>query len=91
VGEAAKQELSSNPSNTAFDIKRLIGRNYWDKSVQQDIKKFPFRVVNQRNSPAVKLQDRIYSPEQISAILLKNLKESAESYLGEPVEVCIYF
>ncbi|KAF2436867.1 heat shock protein 70 [Tothia fuscella] len=86
VGEGAKQALSSNPRGTVFDVKRLIGRNYYDKGVQEDIKHFPFQVLNQGDSPAIKVDGKIYSPEQISAMVLRNLKESAESYLGEAVD-----
>jgi molecular chaperone DnaK (HSP70) len=86
VGESAKRGLSSNPGNTVFDAKRLIGRSYWDDGVQQDIRHFPFRVVNKGGVPAININNKLYSPEEISAIVLRNLKESAETYLGEPVE-----
>lgn len=90
VGEAAKAGLSSNPNGTVFDAKRLIGRSFWDKSVQEDIKNFPFRFVNKAGVPAIKIEDTFYSPEEISAMVLRTLKESAEAYLGETVEVSRY-
>ncbi|CAF4429772.1 unnamed protein product, partial [Rotaria magnacalcarata] len=52
IGDAAKNQLTSNPENTVFDIKRLMGREFNDPSVQQDIKHFPFRVVNKNSKPA---------------------------------------
>jgi molecular chaperone DnaK (HSP70) len=87
VGENAKRGLSSNPESTVFDVKRLIGRSYWDHSVQQDIRHFPFHVVNKHGVPAIEIENKVYNPEEISAMVLRNLKESAETYLGESVEV----
>jgi heat shock protein 5 len=89
LGENAKQELSSNPKNTVFDVKRLIGRSYWDDGVQRDIRHFPFHVVNRADVPAIDIDNKLYSPEEISAMVLRNLKESAETYLGEQVEASI--
>jgi heat shock protein 5 len=86
VGESAKRGLSSNPEKTVYDVKRLIGRSYWDDGVQKDIRNFPFRVVNKGGVPAIKIDSKLYTPEEISAIVLRNLKESAETYLGETVE-----
>jgi heat shock protein 5 len=87
VGESAKRGLLSNPGKTVFDVKRLIGRSYWDTGVQQDIRHFPFHVINKDGVPAVEIDSNIYSPEEISAMVLRNLKESAETYLGQSVEV----
>jgi len=95
VGEAAKNQLASNARNTIFDIKRLIGRNFSDKEVQQDIKNMPFTVVaGPRDNPLVQVtapgggggEVRQYSPEEISAMILGKMKSIAEGYLGERVE-----
>ncbi|USP79537.1 Endoplasmic reticulum chaperone BiP [Curvularia clavata] len=90
VGDAAKNQFSSNPQRTIFDIKRLIGQKYADKSVQNDIKHFPFKVVNQNGQPRVSVpvhgKDKTFTPEEVSAMVLGKMKEVAESYLGETVK-----
>ncbi|KAK0512483.1 hypothetical protein JMJ35_005611 [Cladonia borealis] len=89
VGDAAKNQYSSNPRRTIFDSKRLIGRKFSDKDVQADIKHFPFRVTNKDDKPAITVEvngkDRSFSPEEISAMVLGKMKEIAESYLGKTV------
>ena len=89
VGDAAKNQAPSNPKNTIFDIKRLIGRRYDDASVQKDLKHFPFTVVSKENKPFVKVNvkgtDKTFSPEEISAMILQKMKSIAESYLGKTV------
>lgn len=89
VGDAAKNLGASNPKNTVFDIKRLIGLKYNDKSVQRDIKNFPFDVVNKDNRPAVKVsyknEEKTFTPEEISAMILGKMKSIAEDYLGKKV------
>lgn len=90
VGDAAKNQFAANPKRTIFDIKRLIGRKFNDKDVQNDIKHFPFRVTNDNGKPAVTVEvagkDRSFTPEEISAMVLGKMKEIAESYLGKKVE-----
>jgi heat shock protein 5 len=90
VGDAAKNQFASNPHNTIFDIKRLIGQKFTDKSVQNDIKHFPFKVVNKNGQPRVSVdvhnKETTFTPEEISAMVLGKMKEVAESYLGEPVK-----
>ena len=90
VGDAAKNQFSSNPQRTIFDIKRLIGQKYNDKSVQNDIKHFPFKVVNQNGQPRVSVavhgKEKTFTPEEVSAMVLGKMKEVAESYLGETVK-----
>ncbi|KAF2123890.1 heat shock protein 70 [Dothidotthia symphoricarpi CBS 119687] len=90
VGDAAKNQFASNPHNTVFDIKRLIGSKFNDKSVQSDIKHFPFKVVNKKGQPHVSVQvnkeEKTFTPEEISAMVLGKMKEVAESYLGEEVK-----
>ncbi|KAF2279097.1 78 kDa glucose-regulated protein-like protein [Westerdykella ornata] len=90
VGDAAKNQYASNPHRTIFDIKRIIGMKYNDKSVQQDIKHFPFKVVNKSGQPRVQVEvrgeEKTFTPEEISAMVLGKMKEVAESYLGETVK-----
>jgi heat shock protein 5 len=89
VGDAAKNQLSSNPRNTIFDAKRLIGRRFHDKEVQQDIKHFPFKVIEKDGKPVIQVivkgEERLFTPEEISAMVLGKMKEIAESYLGKKV------
>ena len=92
VGDAAKNQAPSNPTNTVFDIKRLIGRKYTDATVQSDKKLLPFTVKDGGNGkPEVELSSEIqgkrnYTPEEISAMILRKLKETAETYLGQEVK-----
>ena len=90
IGDAAKNQLTSNPENTVFDVKRLIGRNWDDPTVQKDIKFFPFKVVEKNSKPHVQVKvsgaDKVFSPEEISAMVLSKMKETAEAYLGKTVK-----
>lgn len=89
VGDAAKNQYAANPTNTIFDIKRLIGRRFDDKDVQNDIKHFPFKIKNQAGTPKVEVQvkgePKTFTPEEISAMILGKMKETAEAYLGHKV------
>ncbi|CAH8472883.1 unnamed protein product [Heterobilharzia americana] len=89
IGDAAKHQLTSNPENTVFDVKRLIGRTFDEQSVQDDIKHYPFKVVNKKNKPYVEVmvgsEVKSFAPEEISAMVLGKMKESAEAYLGKKV------
>ncbi|CAB4380638.1 unnamed protein product [Rhizophagus irregularis] len=89
IGDAAKNQYSNNPQNTIFDSKRLIGRRFSDKEVQQDIKHFPFKVIDKDGKPVIQVtvkgEERIFTPEEISAMILGKMKEIAESYLGKNV------
>jgi len=89
VGDAAKHQVASNPQNTVYDAKRMIGRRYSDKVVQKDIKLWPFEVVNKDSKPYVKVQyqgaERTFAPEEISAMVLTKMKHVAEAYLGKSV------
>lgn len=90
IGDAAKNQLTSNPENTIFDAKRLIGREWSDKSVQHDIKYFPFQVVEKNKKPHIKVQVKegeykTFTAEEISAMVLVKMKEIAEAYLGKKV------
>jgi len=90
VGEAAKNQATINPENTIFDVKRLIGRRFSDQSVQRDRKLLPYKIIDKDGAPyievKVKGQPKVFSPEQISAFILKKMKEVAEAYLGKPVK-----
>jgi len=90
VGDAAKAQGVRNPTNTVFDAKRLIGRKFDDPAVQADMKSWPFKVVRGKdNKPQVEVQlqgeKKTFHPEEISAMVLQKMKESAEAYLGHPV------
>ncbi|KAJ6497844.1 heat shock protein 70 family [Mycena sanguinolenta] len=89
VGDSAKSAFHSNPTQTIFDIKRLIGLGMDDKNVKQDIKHWPFQVKDNNGKPSVTVhyqgEMRDFSPEEISAMVLVKMKETAEAYLGEKV------
>jgi heat shock protein 1/8 len=89
IGDAAKNQVSVNPTNTIFDAKRLIGRKFDDSTVQSDMKHWPFKVINKGGKPyfdvEFKGETKTYSPEEISAMVLTKMKTTAEEYLGYPV------
>ncbi|XP_067934947.1 heat shock protein 70 B2-like [Watersipora subatra] len=89
IGDAAKNQVAMNPTNTVFDAKRLIGRKFGDESVQNDVKHWPFKVVNDGGKPKVEVEyqgeKKVLSPEEVSAMVLTSMKETAEAYLGEKV------
>ncbi|MCB1483133.1 MAG: Hsp70 family protein, partial [Rhodobiaceae bacterium] len=86
VGQPAKRQAVTNPSNTLFAIKRLIGRTYDDPMTQKDKGLVPYDIVKADNGDAwVKAHDKDYSPSQVSAFILQKMKETAESFLGQPV------
>jgi len=89
IGDSAKNQATINPENTVFDVKRLIGRRYNDKSVQSDKKLFPFAVVNKDDKPYVQVtidgKPRQFAPEEVSAMILVKMKEIAEAYLGHDI------
>jgi molecular chaperone DnaK (HSP70) len=91
VGEAAINQVTLNPENTVFAVKRLIGRRFSDPSVQADMKHWPFKVVcKDGDKPYIQVEFRgdikLFSPEEISAMILAKMKEIAESFLGQPVK-----
>ena len=90
VGDAAKNQAAMNPLNTVYDAKRLIGRKYTDATVQQDIKLWPFKVVNDKDTPKIMVQyngeEKQFTSEEISAMVIGKMKETAEAYLGEPIK-----
>jgi len=86
VGQQAKRQAVTNPENTLFAIKRLIGRKYDTEAVQKDITISPFKIVKADNGDAwVEVRGKKYSPPEISAMVLQKMKKTAEDYLGEPV------
>merc|ERR1711988_941965 len=89
IGDAAKNQVAMNPTNTIFDAKRLIGRQYQDSAVQADMKHWPFKVSNAGGKPRLeveyKSEEKSFTPEEISAMVLTKMKETAESYLGQEV------
>ena len=88
IGDAAKNQSSQNPSRTVFDVKRLIGRKFSDASVQKDKSLFPYQLVsNNKGKPNVKIDGgKKYSPEEISGMILRKMKETAETFLGSEVK-----
>jgi heat shock protein 1/8 len=91
IGDAAKNQVAMNPSNTIFDAKRLIGRQYDDTNVQKDMKHWPFKVIKDAGSKTrlqveYKCEDKTFTPEEISAMILTKMKETAEAHLGCPVK-----
>ncbi|RYP76271.1 hypothetical protein DL771_001890 [Monosporascus sp. 5C6A] len=89
VGDAAKQQAASNPTNTIFDVKRFIGRKFAEKEVQNDMKHFPYKIVEKDSKPVIEVnvkgKPKQFTPEEISAVILGKMKEVAESYLGKKV------
>jgi molecular chaperone DnaK len=85
VGQVARRQQVTNPKNTIYEVKRLIGRNFSDKEVQRDIKLMGYEIVKSGNGVKVKMGDKDYSPEEISAMILGKLKSDAESFLGNKV------
>jgi len=90
IGDAAKSAIASNPSNTVFDAKRLIGKNYNDAQVQDSLKHLSYKVVNKSNKPTIQVEFRNetkeFSAEEIGSMVLGKMKEIAEAYLGEEVK-----
>ena len=86
IGQPAKRQAVTNPENTVFAIKRLIGRPYDDETVAKDAKMVPFEIIKADNGDAwVKSRGEKYAPSQISAFILQKMKETAEDFLGDTV------
>ncbi|KAL7583165.1 hypothetical protein Lser_V15G42858 [Lactuca serriola] len=91
IGDGAKNQVAMNPANTIFDAKRLIGRRFSDSKVQDDIKLWPFRVIQgPADTPKIvvsyKGHEKEFLAEEISSMILGKMKETAEAYLGKPVK-----
>jgi len=94
IGQAAKNQCSRNPTNTIFDAKRLIGRKFKDSIVQDDMKLWPFKVVNGNGGRPViqvtfKGEEKRFFPEEISSMVLSKMKSTAEAYIGDPVKQAV--
>lgn len=89
IGDSAKNQVAMNPQNTVFDAKRLIGRKFADPEVQADMKHFPFKVIDKGGKPVVQVEfkgeEKTFTPEEVSAMILTKMRETAESYLGGTV------
>jgi len=89
IGDAAKNQVAMNPTNTVFDAKRLIGRKFEDAPVQADMKHWPFTVVSDGGKPKIKVdyknESKVFAPEEISSMVLTKMKDTAEAYLGKTV------
>ena len=89
VGKVAQRQRVTNPKNTIYGIKRLIGRKFTDKEVQHDLEISPYKIVKKGNGVAVEMDGKEYTPEEISAMVLSKIKADAEAFLGEPVTEAI--
>ncbi|MBR3138672.1 molecular chaperone DnaK [Candidatus Saccharibacteria bacterium] len=89
VGKVAQRQRVTNPKNTIYGIKRLIGRKYEDKEVKHDLEISPYKIVKKGNGVAVEMDGKEYTPEEISAMVLSKIKADAEAFLGEPVTEAI--
>ncbi|HMT19359.1 MAG TPA: molecular chaperone DnaK [Candidatus Saccharibacteria bacterium] len=89
VGALARRQQVTNPKNTIYEVKRLIGRKFSDKEVQKDLKLMGYEIVKSGNATKVKMGDKEYSPEEISAMILGKLKADAEAFLGESVSEAV--
>ena len=85
VGQSAKRQAVINGANTVFEVKRLIGRKFGDDEIQKDVKLMPYKIEASGDAVKVKMGDKDYSPEEVSAMILAKLKADAEAYLGSPV------
>merc|ERR1712159_644126 len=92
TGDSAKNQATSNPLRTVYDVKRLIGRNFGDRSVQKDKKLVSYNIVSKEGKPYVSVEmkegekAKVFSPEEISAMILTKMKETAEAFLGKTVK-----
>ena len=89
VGKVAQRQRVTNPKNTIYGIKRLIGRKFEDKEVKHDLEISPYKIVKKGNGVAVEMDGKEYTPEEISAMVLSKIKADAEAFLGEPVTEAI--
>jgi molecular chaperone DnaK len=89
VGQVARRQQVTNSKNTIYEVKRLIGRKFSDKEVQRDLKLMGYEIVKSGSAVKVKMGDKEYSPEEISAMILGKLKADAEAFLGEPVSEAV--
>ena len=90
IGDAAKNQVAMNPTNTVFDAKRLIGRKFDESAVQSDMKHWPFTVVNESSKPKIQVEykgdTKTFTPEEVSSMVLIKMKETADAYLGSSIK-----
>merc|ERR1712005_38396 len=90
IGDAAKNQATINPENTVFDVKRLIGRKFKDKTVKADKKLFPFELVDKDGKPYVRVdvsgEKKTFAPEEVSAMILGKMRSIAEGFLGKDIK-----
>ena len=90
IGDAAKNQVAMNPTNTVFDAKRLIGRKFEDATVQSDMKHWPFTVISESTKPRISVEykgeTKTFTPEEISSMVLTKMKETADAYLGTNIK-----
>merc|ERR1711887_119131 len=90
IGDAAKNQVAMNPSNTVFDAKRLIGRKFDDPTVQTDTKLWPFKVIDDNSKPKIvveyKGEEKTFTPEEISSMIFIKMKQTADAYLGSDIK-----
>ena len=89
AGQVANRQRVTNPTNTIFGVKRLIGRKFTDKEVQRDLELMPYKISKSNGGVQVEMADKGYSPEEVSAMILSKLKADAEAFLGEPVSEAV--
>ena len=89
VGKVAQRQRVTNPKNTIYGIKRLIGRKFEDKEVQRDLDIMPYKIVKKGDGVAVEMDGKTYTPEEVSAMILSKIKADAEAFLGEKVTEAI--
>jgi len=93
IGDAAKNQVAMNPHNTVFDAKRLIGRKFSDAEVQADMKHFPFKVISRDDKPVIQVEfkgeNKVFTPEEISSMILIKMRETAEAYLGSKADKAV--
>lgn len=94
IGDAAKNQASLNPNNTIFDAKRLIGRKYSDEYIKEDMKHWPFKVIQKDSDKPFfevdyKGEKKVLSPEEVSSMVLLKMKETAETYLGKKIRKAV--
>lgn len=87
VGDPAKRQAVTNPKNTVYEVKRLMGNTYDECS--QEVNRVSYDIVNESGQPRIKIDDKLYSPEEISATILQKMKQTAEDYLGDEVKQCV--
>merc|ERR1719276_512590 len=90
IGDSAKNQATINPENTVFDVKRLIGRKFTDKTVQADKKLFPFELVNKKGKPFVSVsingERKSFAPEEVSSMILQKMRSTAEGFLDKEIK-----